>query len=273
MASKEEKAQNKTSHSDHNHRMREKRTKAPSRAESSSGGFTLIELTLVIILVALISTFAAARFDTILTWKVERDIRRFADLWGFLFSESFARGDSYRLIIDLDRQVYYVRREIPIDENTVTQVDYLSHFRTKGERERRARKEQEEVLSLDEEFEKEDKRQSMPLDQLYYQTLFNDPQAPQRLTLPLEFPSLGEEHELTTGLIFRDIVVNGEKTKEGQVYLRLSSQGASEFTVVHLEAEDLVFTVSIDPATGNVSVDNGDFDLKPSMRIGDENKD
>lgn len=243
------------------------RTRLRETESRFSSGFTLIELVLVIVIIGLISAVMATRFDSIQVWRVESDIRRFADLWGFLYSEAFARGDSYRLVMDLNRQVYYVRREVPVEENEVRQVDYLANFRTKGERERRAKKEQEDMVgSLQEEFEKEDRRLAAPLDVLFYQTVFSDPQAPQRLTVPLEFPSLAEEKSLPDGLVLRDVVVNGETSNNGQVYLQLSPSGSSEIAAIHFEAGENVFTVSMDPATGRVTIDEGDLDF--SVRSG-----
>lgn len=225
-------------------------------------GFTLIELILVVVLIALIATFAATRIDTVVLWKLEGDIRKFAGTWEFLFNEAYGRGESYRLVINLDRNSYYVRREVPVEGTVIRQVDYLENLRTKSEKERRAKKIEEEMLSVKEEFEEEDRRQSGALDTLYYQTMFSDPEGPRRLARPLEFPSLAEERVLTDGLEFRDVQTRGEKVNSGRVFLRLSSRGSGEFAVVHLAAGETVFTVAIHPATGKVSVFDGDIDLE-----------
>jgi prepilin-type N-terminal cleavage/methylation domain-containing protein len=229
-------------------------------AGHSESGFTLIELVLVIVLIALISTFAAFRFESVALWKVDGDLRKFANTWQFLFGESYGRGDAYRLVVNLDENYYLVRREVPLEGTTVRQVDYLANLRSKSEKARRARKEEEEeLLSFDQELSQEDARQSGALDELYYETLFTDPHSPKRLAVPVEFPALAQKQQLTEGLSFRDVVIRGETTDSGRVAIRLAPRASAEPALVHLLAGGQVFSVLINPATGRVSVVSGDI--------------
>ena len=235
-------------------------------------GFTLIELLLVIVLISIISTFAVTRLESIIGWKQEGDIRRIMSTWQLMFNESFARGEGYRLILNIDNNSYYVRREVHPEGNTTEQVDRLENLRSKKEKSRRAEKEVESLPSLKEEFAEEDRRQSGSLDSLYYRTLFSDPEGPVRLAVPLEFPALGEERTLAEGLKIRDVVVRGERLEQGEAVLRFSPRGGTEFAVVHMVAGDVVYTLVNDPATGNVKLHVGDMDFEWQHGIADKNK-
>ncbi|MCB0325673.1 MAG: type II secretion system protein, partial [Bdellovibrionales bacterium] len=147
----------------------------------AEAGLTLIELLMVVALIAIIGTLSVQRLDSILGWRQEGDVREFVTTWQFLHNEAAARGESYRLVIDFAANAYHVLREVPLDPGESVEVDYLKNLRTKGEQERRTKAELEELKTLDEEFEEEDRRQSGALDQLYYRTRFRDPNAAVRL--------------------------------------------------------------------------------------------
>lgn len=237
-------------------------TKTPlptSPLTPSSAGFTLIEILLVIVLVAVISTLAAGRIDTLVQWKQEGDLRKFRNTWESMFSESLARGESYRLVIDLDRNTYYVRREIPPDGTEVKQVDYLANLRTRGERERRSSEAADSLPSLEEEYKDEDQRQSGALDGLFYRTMFADPAGGVTLGRPLEFPNLAEPVELTQGLAFKAVVLRGERIERGSVAIRFTPRGAGEFATVHMAAGEDLYTLVNNPASGKVRMHSGDI--------------
>jgi len=237
------------------------RARKDGPAWPSSCGFTLVELVLAIVLIALISSFAAIRFESLFGWKAEGELRKFAETWQFLFNEAYGRGDSYRIVVNLDQNSYYVRREVIPRGLIVRQVDYLANFRTKSEKARRAKKEEEELLSIEEELAEEDLRQGGALDELFYETMFADPFSPKRLARPVEFPSLAEQRTLPPGLIFRSVTLHGERIESGQAFLRLSPRGSAEFAAVVLQAGEQLYTVVINPATGKVSVQPGERDF------------
>ena len=228
-------------------------------------GFTLIELSLVIVIIALISSLVVSRFDSIVFWRIKGDMRKFVNTWQFLFQESLGRGESYRLVIDLDANTYFVRREVPVGDRTFVQVDRLKNLRLKSEQARRDQQELNNLPSLDEEYREQDYRESGSLETLFYDYVFADPEGNVRLAMPLEFPSLAEQAELTKGLRFLDVRAHGERQDRGQVFIRFSPRGASEFAVVHLRALDDIFTVVMNPSSGEVSVHKGYADFEWSL--------
>jgi hypothetical protein len=185
-------------------------------------------------------------------------------VWQLLHNESAARGEGYRLIIDLEENSYLVYREVLLDPGESVEVDYLKDLRTQGEQKRRADEDAEEFKSLEAEFEEEDLRQSGALEVLYYRQRFRDQNANIRVAPPLEFPSLAEPSSLSNGLEFRDVSLGGETISSGKATIRISSADA-QFAVIHLQAEDQIFTIANNPATRAVRVHSGDLEFQWSL--------
>jgi prepilin-type N-terminal cleavage/methylation domain-containing protein len=232
-------------------------------AAGGERGFTLLEIVVVAVLMALIATLVSQRFGTVYLTRQRSEVRKFANAWETLFNEAIIRGEGYRLIIDLDDNSYYVRREVALRGLAVTNVDYLKNLRTKSERERRKRRE-EELSSVSTELEREDQRQGESLDSLYYEYLYADPNGPVRLTRPLEFPALAEAKPLIGGLAFTRVKTAAGEMTEGEVAISFSPRGASSFAVVYLKGERGDFTVFMNPSSGQMEIRYGviDYDWK-----------
>lgn len=228
------------------------------RHKDSEEGFTLIELILVITLIALMMTVAAQRIDSVLIWKQRAAVRQFANVWQFLYGEALGKSQAYRLIIDFSGNSYAVRREIPLEEGQAKNVDYLAHWRSQSEKERKANEVFNKKLSIDQEFTEEDTRQSGSLEKLFYQDIYADPYVNVRLGLPLDFKHLGERQFLAADVSFADLLTAEGKQTEGVAFIRLSPRGGSSFAVVHLSvAGKFYYTVSINPLTGKMSLEDG----------------
>ena len=170
-----------------------------------------------------------------------------------------SKGDSYRLILDLDRGVYFVKREIPIRVPRARgKVDYVKGLRSDKEKARRAAKEAERSSGdIRQQLSDEISRQSGALDQQFYDMVFRDPSAEVELASPLEFPSLEQEQELHE-ISIRDAFVSGREVDKGLAIIRLLSTGATEFAAVHLQVGKTIYTAFINPATGRVTLREGD---------------
>ena len=163
-------------------------------------------------------------------------------------------------MVDFDSQSYYVRREVMVEPGEVQQVDLLKNLRTSSEKKRRAET-NEELQSVEEEYKEEDKRLGSNVETLYFQALYGDPNEPVKLARPLEFPSLAEKHELTSGMVFRDVSTRSGKINTGTFALRFSPRGGTDFAVVHVASGTRVFTLTVNPTTGEVKLVDGDVDL------------
>lgn len=235
---------------------------------TTSTGFTLIELMVVIVLIAIISGFTITRISSIALWQHESDLRRFTGLWQALQSEAFNRREAYRLVLSIDSNTYTVRREVPLEQGEIKQVDYLQNLRTKGEQERRKRQLEDQALgSVDEEFQRDDLRQSGSLVPLYYASVFQDPQADVRLTVPLQSPQLGEERQLAQGLLIRDVEYAEERIAEGSFYIRLAPGKQVVPMVVHFQSGEDVYSVFADPVHGRVRTEVGDLRFRDVFNV------
>lgn len=225
-------------------------------------GFTLIEIALVIVLLVTMSALMVSRFDALNTWRQRASLRKFVNTWEFLYQQAQARGESYRLVLDFERNAYFVRREVPVprqDQN----VDHLAGLRLESEQRRLSEKRDQQLLSLNEEYAEEDARQGDALESLFFGMLFRDPQASYRLGVPLEFPTLKNEITLVDGLKFKDANLGGERQDRGQVSIRFSARGVSELAILHFFIGNQVMTAFVNPTTGRVSLEAGDLDLGP----------
>lgn len=223
-----------------------------------ASGFTLIEIALVIVLLALMSTLAASRFGIIDNVRQKSSISKFVNTWEFLSQQARARGESYRLVVDIPRNTYTVRREVPLESARPKQVDYLKNFRTKSEQERRAREDQEKLATLEEEYKEEEAREGDALENIFYRTVFRDPEGSSRLGIPIEFPSLKDDIRLPDSVHIRDVIVRGEEFRDGTAAIRFTASGANEFAVVHFAVGEGAMTAVMNPATGRVQLNTGD---------------
>ncbi len=229
------------------------------RCRRGDGGFTLVEMILVIILFVFMSGLVVTRFESLMGWRQRGDLRKLIDTWEFLYTQSISRNTGYQLRINLDENSYRVLREVTrTNDDEVQNVDYLANLRTQGEKKRREEKKLEDSLTMEEEYAREDLRQAQDLETLFYQEIFADPNGNVRLGTPIEFPKLAEEQKLSPGINIRDLRSPRGEITEGIGYVRFSPRGASEFAVMHFEVGSQVYTTMMNPSTGKVLLENGD---------------
>lgn len=227
---------------------------------SAQGGFTLIELVVVVVLIALIGSLAVSRLDNIMLWKQRSEIREFGSVWELLFGEAQRRGKRFRLVLNIDDNSYTVRQENPILEDQSRNVDYLKNLRLDSERARREQAEQDSVTSAEEQLKEEDYISTMPLETQYFLTVGSDAGLA-RLSVPVDLPSLGEVHRFSSGLRLRDVSTANGRMTSGTTIIRFSPLGGSEFAVVHFIIGDGVATMLLNPATGDLQTLTSDVDF------------
>lgn len=84
-----------------------------------SGGFTLIELAVVLLILAVLLSFVTPRLLALGQVRREAAARRLATLLGYLYDEASLRGRTYRLTLDFDAGRYEVRAMTPSSESGV----------------------------------------------------------------------------------------------------------------------------------------------------------
>ncbi len=218
---------------------------------------TLVEVVVVVLLLILISSTASARFGMLDSYRQKSALRQLVNTWELVASDALLRGESYRLIFNLENQSYIVRREIPPEQGEFRNVDTLAGFRSKMKY-NQEREEREPIKGVKESFAAEAIREGNSLDAQYYQTFFRDSDAQVNLGPPLNFPRLAETQQLPAGLTIRDVMVGDELYDSGSVFLRFTANGGVDFGVIHLVRSSGVVTAFMNPASGKVKMEDGD---------------
>lgn len=108
----------------------------PTSATSTSnerrrreGGFTLIEIGLVLLIIATVVALVVPRFRDQSLQELQSQTRKLAATFRFLQEEAILNGRVYRLNFDLDQQRYFVTEADLEDESAFTQTTtgVLSH--------------------------------------------------------------------------------------------------------------------------------------------------
>lgn len=88
-------------------------THGPAREarEAAEAGFTLLEVTLVLLILGVMITFAAPRLRDPSTQELRSHVRRLATTFRFLRNEAILNGRIYLLNYDLDQQRYWITIE------------------------------------------------------------------------------------------------------------------------------------------------------------------
>lgn len=247
-------------------------------------GFTLIELIVVIVIIALISGLAVTKLGATLAWQKKAELRKLINTWELLYQESLARGEAYRLIINLTEDLsrpdqYFVRKEVIPQGDTVKQVDRLENFRLKSERQRRAEEELDNLPTVEEQIQMEQSQEQQNLQALFYKSLYIDPYGDTQLTVPTEFPSLQKPQDLKGGLRIRDVQTEFGTIGRGQVFIRFSPRGGSDFAVIHvlMNADEIsqtskknspgeqIYTILLNPWTGKAIVSNREISYESAL--------
>ncbi len=79
-------------------------------------GFTLIEVTLVIVIIGILLSVVAPRFPELGSSRLKSTTRRLAAQISYLYDEAALRGRVYRLRADLDRDFYTVSVFLPFEQ-------------------------------------------------------------------------------------------------------------------------------------------------------------
>ncbi|HMO17382.1 MAG TPA: type II secretion system protein [Oligoflexia bacterium] len=162
-----------------------------NNSHATESGFTLIELIAVVVLLAILSAFFVGRFTFSSGWSTDGALRELRSRLEFIIQDSVTRNINYQFEFDINSNSYRFWEILPPDPSVSQEVDTLSGLRTRKEKERRRnRSDIEAVFSIDNELRLKELNNSRPLDELFYQKIFNDPYAPGRRIPPLEYPSL-----------------------------------------------------------------------------------
>jgi type II secretory pathway pseudopilin PulG len=228
----------------------------------SEAGLTLVELAVVVLLLAVFSTIVATRFNAFTAYRQNGEFRSFLNTWQFLLNEAAADGNSYRLIIDLDRSSYLIRQEIPLPPEDQAKVDLNKNLRLRSEKNRRKQIEDMQALTASEAFALIDEAEARrTLEENFALTAYVDPGRNVVLAEPVNFPALAEEQFFSGGVRIGSVTVDGVKVSQGRVALHFNPQGATNIAVVRFVIEDQTRIAVLNPLSGESKFLNSDADI------------
>lgn len=85
-------------------------TSVPLDGPASERGFTLIELAIVVLIIAIVTRFALPQLRSLTAAELTASTRRLANVTHYLYEEAALRGIVLSLYFDFDRQEYWVAR-------------------------------------------------------------------------------------------------------------------------------------------------------------------
>ena len=210
-------------------------------------GFTLLELTIVVIIFAVLVTLIGVRTGSFDFLNSQALIRKLSETITFLHYQSLADQHMYQLEIDLGKNEYSVGELIDVgpEDSSVAQM-----FQDAG------------TLSLE-------------LALMLNPSFTSD----QIFSPPDAYPSLADPIPLPEGMYFEDVrtmrglvtpprhndatMADNSTDRPGVAYIRFSPRGFSEFAVIHLKEEDgKETTLLVNPFTGLVDIIKGYKDFQ-----------
>jgi type IV fimbrial biogenesis protein FimT len=94
------------------------------RRQISAAGFTLIEITAVVIIISLVMSMAIVRLDSTLpSTRNESAARELIATLDFARLQAIGRGHQYEVVLDFDRQQYGIRMPFDAEGRLVTDDD------------------------------------------------------------------------------------------------------------------------------------------------------
>ncbi len=202
---------------------RQRRRAAISHAEvfrsRAQAGFTLLEISLVLLIFGIVLSFVIPRLRDPSQLELSSNVRRLALKVRFLRGEAILNGRIYRLNFDLDGQRYWISTEDTVDDTANGDTGSGSGLTGSGSG---LADSQSGGLALPQDF---------------------DPTDP-----------IGRPVTLPETVAFSDVVLQGVgKLSQGQVYTRFFPDGTVDPTVVHMDNGRQAYTLVIWPFTGKVS--------------------
>lgn len=197
----------------------------------SGRAFTLIELTIVLVIIGVITALAVVRTGSLAYWKEENFLRKLSETIVFLHYQAVVDQAFYRIEFDFEHQSYRVGILKVEDADEQSELADLSDIGN---------------VSLE-------------------LAAYLNPSLGtiQTFIPPPSLPSLIEPVPLPEGSRIRDIHTMRGKEMSGKPYVLFSPRGFSEFSVIHLvQSSGAILTILINPFTGNTDIIRGDKDFE-----------
>ena len=214
--------------------------------QSDSKGFTLIELTIGILLLALIMAIAIPSLTVLTTAKMKTQSAQLAGTIKFVYDLAARKSLAHRIVINIDEGKYWV--EVSEDKVRIKK-EKVESDNGRGLTE----EEQAELNGEDEEEEESEVWQGQGGIEV---PQFIKPK-PRKPTFQQFKSKLTEPVELPDNISFHSVYTINQKDeyKEGTAYIHFFPTGFAEKAVIQLaDDNDSIYTLELRPLTGKVKV-------------------
>lgn len=195
------------------------RFKRPARTRN---GFTLIEILVVIVILALVTLVAIPVVDRVFRDKIKSAVMRIAGMSRYIYSEAVLKHRVYRMVIDLDQNAYF--------------VEYSN----------------KDVVLLSPEEEAELRRKEADGD-------LTDEEKKKLTPFTADSAKFSGPKKLPPGVVFMDVMKEkaGKAVTGGKVYIHFFPNGHAERAIIHLREEsgdDVTYSLVIKSITGQMQL-------------------
>ena len=230
----------------------------------SARGFTLIEMMIALVIVALITVVTVKGLHSFAKTDLRATATRMAGSIRYLFDRASTTGRVHRLVLDFDNGKYWA--EVSDDQ----------FIMGAGKETEESRKKEAEKIAKEEEVKREAAEK---------EAFFGGSQIPSRY-MPKPFIPKRAKFEgfretavkaftLKSGVVLSDIYTPRlvKPLTEGKGYVYFFPMGMTEAAVIHLsDGKDTFYTLVVHPLTGRVSVKNSFVEANTRDQMDDDGK-
>lgn len=228
----------------------------------SEGGFTLIEMMIALVIVALMTVVTVTGLRSFAKSDLRSTATRMAGAIRYLFDRASTTGHVHRLVLDFDNGKYWAE---------VSNDDFIlaAGKETEVSRKKEAEKSAKEEEAKREAVEKESSGSQIPS---RYQP---KPFTPKRAKFDAFRETAVKPITLKSGVVLADVYTPRliKPLDAGKGYIYFFPMGMTEAAVIHLsDGKEAFYSLIVHPLTGRVSVKNSYIEANTGEQVDDEGK-
>jgi general secretion pathway protein H len=234
------------------------------RRRPSAQGFTLIEVMIVLVIVALITVVTVTGLRSLFKTDLRATATRMAGSIRYLFDRASTTGRVHRLVLDFDNGKYWA--EVSDDQFILAA----------GKETEESRKKEAEKVAKEEEAKREaaEKEAFFGASQIPSRYM-PKPFTPKRAKWGAFRETAVKPITLKSGVVMADIYTPRllKPLAEGKGYIYFFPMGMTEAAVIHLsDGKATFYTLIVHPLTGRVSVKNSFVEANTGDQVDDTGK-
>jgi general secretion pathway protein H len=230
----------------------------------STRGFTLIEVMIALVIVALITVVSVRGLRSFAKTDLRATATRMAGSIRYLFDRASTTGRVHRLVLDFDNRKYWAEVS---DDQFILEA---------GKETEESRKKQAEKLAKEEEIKREAAEKEASFGSSQIPTRYMPkPFTPKRAKFDAFRETAVKPIALKSGVVMADIYTPRllKPLAEGKGYVYFFPMGMTEAAVIHLsDGKETFYSLIVHPLTGRVTVKNSYVDPNTGDQVDDSGK-